>query len=330
MAEWLVEEGIAEHRAILAEGGHIAAARVDWLGFLRPGTVADGWLFSRPRGGKRGVARLADGSEVLVDGLAPDMTEGSTVRLRLTRGPIAERGRNKLALARPAPAGTPEGDGPTLAEALRATGLPVRLCRPDDGRLNDLGWAELAEEALSGAIAFAGGSLIISPTPAMTVIDIDGALPARALALAAVPAIAAAVRRLDIGGNIGVDFPTLGEKAERQAVDSTLALALAGWPGERTAMNGFGFVQLVARLERPSLATLYQRHPARVAANTLERMALADRGAGPLVLHASPALRPGLPHDFSTELRRRLGRDFTWAWDADIALQSPFVQSMAA
>lgn len=330
MAEWLVEEGIAEHRAILVEGGHITAARVDWLGFLRPGTVTDGWLFSRPRGGKRGVARLADGSEVLVDGLAPDMTEGSTVRLRLTRGPIAERGRNKLALARPAPAGTPEGDGPTLAETLRATGLPVRLCRPDDGRFDDLGWAELVEEAQSGAIAFAGGSLIVSPTPAMTVIDIDGAPPARALALAAVPAIAAAVRRLDLGGNIGIDFPSLGEKADRQAVDAALAAALAGWAGERTAMNGFGFVQLVARLERPSLAALYQRHPARVAANILERLAMADRGAGAMVLHAHPALRSGLPAGFSAELRRRTGRDFTWHWDDDIALQSPFVQTVAA
>ena len=330
MAEWLVEEGIAEHRAILVRGGHIAAARVDWLGFLRPGTITDGWLFSRPRGGKRGVARLADGSEVLVDGLLPDMTEGSTVRLRLTRGPIAERGRNKLALARPAPAGAAEGDGPTLAEALRATGLPVRLCRPDDGRFDELGWAELVEEALSGAIAFAGGSLIVSPTPAMTVIDIDGAMPARALALAAVPAIADAVRRLDLGGNIGIDFPTLAEKADRQAVDSALAAALSGWAGERTAMNGFGFVQLVARLERPSLAALYQRNPARVAANMLERMALSAKPGGTLGLHANPALRRGLAHDFSAELRRRAGRELTWAWDDNIALQSPFVQTVPA
>ena len=219
---------------------------------------------------------------------------------------------------------------PRTCRRLRATGLPVRLCRPDDGRFDDLGWAELVEEAQSGAIAFAGGSLIVSPTPAMTVIDIDGVPPARALALAAVPAIAAAVRRLDLGGNIGIDFPSLGEKADRQAVDAALTAALAGWAGERTAMNGFGFVQLVARLERPSLAALYQRHPARVAANALERLAMADRGTGAMVLHANPALRSGLPHSFSAELRRRTGRDFTWNWDADIALQSPFVQTVAA
>lgn len=330
MAEWLVEEGIAEHRAILVKSGHIAAARVDWLGFVRPGTVADGWLFSRPRGGRRGVARLINGSEVLVDGLTPDMTEGTTVRLLLTRTAIAEKGRNKLALARPASPGSPEGDGPTLAEALRATGSRVRQCHPQDGRFNDLGWAELVEEALSGSIAFAGGSLVISPTPAMTVIDIDGGLPPRALALAAVPAIADAIRRLDVGGNIGIDFPTLADKADRQSVDSALGAALAGWQGERTAMNGFGFIQLVARLERPSIVALYQRNPARVAANSLERMAIAASGAGPLVLHANPALRSGLSHDFSAELRRRTGRSFTWAWDPDLALQSPFVQTPAA
>ncbi|HMP56947.1 MAG TPA: ribonuclease E/G, partial [Novosphingobium sp.] len=322
-----VEEGMAEHRAILVERSHIVAARVDWLGFVRPGTVADAWLFSRPRGGRRGVARLVNGTEVLVDGLTPDMTEGTTVRLCLTRASIAERGRNKLALARPAPAGTPERDGPSLAEALRATGRAVRTCHPRDGRFDDLGWPELVEEALSGAIAFAGGSLVISPTPAMTVIDIDGSQPPQALALAAVPAIAQAIRRLDIGGNIGIDFPTLAARADRQRVDAALDSALAGWSGERTAMNGFGFVQLVARLERPSIIALCQRNPARAAANTLERMALAATGSGPLALHANPALRSGLSPGFTAALRQATGRDVTWAWNPDIALQSPFVQT---
>ena len=59
MPEWLVEEGIGEHRAILAENGAIVAARLDWPGALAAGQVEDAVLIARSAGAARGTLRFA-------------------------------------------------------------------------------------------------------------------------------------------------------------------------------------------------------------------------------------------------------------------------------
>lgn len=330
MAEWLVEEGIGEHRAILVEGGKIVAARVDWLARVRAGAVVEGQLVAKRAGSRRGTARLGDGTEVLVDQLPPEVTEGMRLRLRVVREAVAERGRNKLPLARQAATHERLSDAPSLRQQLAASGATVRLCRPADRQFEHAGWDELVEEALSGAVAFAGGSLMVSPTPAMTLIDIDGDLAPPALALAAVPAIAETLRRFDLGGSVGIDFPSLAEREARRAVDTALGKALAGWPHERTAMNGFGFVQLVARLERPSLVARYQLRPGFVAAQALARQAEALAAPGRLLLCANPAIIADLPPGFEAELARRTGRVLDWNLDPALALTAPYVQALGA
>ncbi len=327
MPEWLVEVGIGESRAILVEHGQIIAARVQWDEGLLPGLVAEAQMVALAAGGKRGTARFADGSEALVDQLPAGTSQGTRLMLRITRAAIAERGRGKLAQARPAPGETPR-PAPALIDTLGPD--PARTVSAIDTAFDAAGWPDLVEEALSGAVEFPGGSLTVSPTPAMTLIDIDGALPPRALALASVRVIVAALARFDLAGSIGIDFPTLSAKTDRQAVDIALADALAARNvrGERTAMNGFGFVQLVSRLERPSLIALYAARPVAAAARALLRRAERVAEPGALLLTAHPAVRRAVRAEWLDDLARRTGRELRWAEDAALAPAAAFAQAV--
>ncbi len=304
------------------DGGEIAEARVVWPGALAPGHVEDAVLVARTAGSPRGTLRFASGEEALVSGLPRDASEGSAVRAKVTRAAIGERGRLKLAQAKPSEL-SPR-TAPTLAEQLRAQGHDARIVRQFEG------WDELFAEAWEGEVAFAGGSLIISPTPAMTLIDIDGVLPPTSLALAAVPALASAIRRFDIAGSIGIDFPTLEAKADRRAVDEALAAALDEWPHERTAMNGFGFVQLVARLERPSLLQRIACDPAGAAARLLLRRAERVAEPGVLLLTAHPAVHAAVSPQLEADLARRTGRILRWQDNPALALDGGFAQAVAS
>lgn len=330
--EWLIEQGIGEERAILVEQGEIVAARVVWDEPWRAGAVVEARLGARIPGTRRAVVRLPDGSEALGEGFDPRLTEGQAVLVRVTRSAIAEKGRAKLPQVRPAAVEDGLRTAPSLLEELSDGPHPVRSVPVHGRSYAEAGWDDLVAEALTGEVAFAGGSLVISPTPAMTVIDIDGPPPLTALALAAVPAIAAVLRRFDIGGSVGIDFPSLAEKAQRRAVDEALAeaLAAAGWQGERTGMNGFGFVQLVSRLERPSLIARFARTPAAAAARRLLRMAERVAEPGKLLLTAHPAVRRAMRSEWEAELARRTGRNIQWHEDAGLAPAATFAQAIAA
>jgi len=100
LAEWLIEYGIGEYRAMLVEGERVLAAKLHWPGEIFAGRIVEAKLVSRAAGSSRGTAATQTGSQILLDRIPKEVTEGSMVEVAITRPPIAEIGRMKLAQGR--------------------------------------------------------------------------------------------------------------------------------------------------------------------------------------------------------------------------------------
>ena len=290
LPEQWIERGIGETRVVLVEGGAIVEAQILRDEVVPVGTVLDARLISV---GRLVVARAGEQEYLLPKG-APGVTEGATVTIEITREALTGAEPWKRPLAR-----VTDADG---APAPEIGGLTLAFPSPTDA-LELVGWSNLLDEARSGIIAFPGGELRVSLTPAMTLIDVDGHLPPELLALAGAAAAARTIRRHGIGGSIGIDLPTISGKAARQAVAEAVD-AILPQPFERTAMNGFGFLQIVRPRRHASLFELAADRPA-FEARALLRRAARETGATELVAH--PALVPIIKPEWLDQLAAQVG-----------------------
>ncbi len=295
MSIWLHEAGIGEARAALVDGGRILRARIEPDdATLRVGAVVEAVL---AEAGRQPRVTLPGGGEAMLNTLPPGLSIGRPLLVEIMRTALAEGRRTKLPRVAPAGPDAVPGPGPGLLERITATGIPVRRVHAHENDLLEAaGWSEVLEEASSGDIPFPGGVLRMSLTPAMTLFDVDGDGPADALACAAAIAVGEAVLRHGIGGSIGIDFPTLGGKAQRQAVAEALDAVLP-LPFERTAVNGFGFLQLIRPRRHASLPELIAAAPEDAAARAALRRLEREPPPG-------PATRP-LPADVAHWLNTR-------------------------
>ena len=304
LPDWLIEKGIGESRAVRIQGGEIVAARVLLDGIVPAGSVISARLL---RAGKPAIA-MADGQEfVLRDGAGP-ATEGQTIAIEVTREAIPGSEHWKRPLAKLS------AEQPRLA-AIDAEAL--QFPAPHD-RLEDAGWSDLLEEARSGIVAFAGGALRVSPTPAMTLIDVDGALPPLELAMAGARAAARAILRHGIGGSIGIDLPTVQGKEQRTAIGAAVDAILTN-PFERTAVNGFGFLQIVRPRRHASLFELAADRTA-FEARALLRQAARETGAVQLAVHPAVAAIIESHPEWLEALARQVGGGVSLRSDARITI----------
>lgn len=308
MPEWVAERGIGETRFALIECGVILAARIEPDDLLAAGTVVEARLVAVA---PRPVARMADGREILLKTRPQGLAEGAALSVQITRPALPGPEPWKRAIGRAA------ADAVVIGP-LAARDLPFPS--PAGDGLGEAGWDDLLGQATGGRVAFAGGELLVALTPAMTVIDVDGWLPPAELALAGAKAAGAAIRRLDLQGSIGIDFPTLPGKAERSAVAATIDLALSDERFERTAVNGFGFLQIVRPRRRPSLIELAHDAASFEARALLRRAALGGHGAARIAAHPRVAAVLERRPEWLAALARQRGGAITLRADPALAI----------
>ena len=321
MPDRLVERGIGETRAVLVEAEQIIEARIEIDGSVPAGAVLRARLSSVGTNGRNAVAVDSEGAEYLLPRGAGAIAEGASLTVEVTREAIPGNEPWKRPLARVTDKQPQEA--PPLAERLVGRLLPFPSA---DDHLRGFGWDDLIDEARTGVVRFPGGELRLSVTPAMTLIDVDGFLPPDELVVAGAGEAARAIRRLDVGGSIGIDLPTTGSKGVRQqaaaAIDAALPL-----PFERTAVNGFGFIQIVRPRTRPSVLELASDRPAFEARALLRRMAFARPGATRVVAHPAVVKILTDRDDWVTALSRQLGGPIELRADTALPMSGGYAES---
>ncbi|WP_439546923.1 ribonuclease [Sandarakinorhabdus sp.] len=293
----LIETAPGATRALVLAGDTVFEAHLRRSDVALPwGLIATTRLVRREAG--QAVVQAA-GEEALLAPVPADWHQGQSRLAKVVREARSDGARDKQArlVAHEGPAQA----APWLIDLFPDHEM-ISPFGPD--LLAEAGWDAVMEEAITGVVDFPGGRLLMAPTPGMLVIDVDGAGDPGRLAAAAAHAVAATIRRHGIGGPLVVDFPSLGGRAARAAVDALLAEHLPA-PFEKTAMNGFGLVQIIR--PRGRLSLLEEARRPGFAALELLRRAMRLTGAvtitGPAAVHDWLSARPAL----TAELARLTG-----------------------
>lgn len=276
MNSWLIDDAPGERVAALVEAGRVVELHIRRLGRLTAGETGEGRIGTRT--GKDGAFLISDSGETLLVPNGVTSPEGARVRFQVKRAAIAEPGGTKL----------------SVAELVGAEAVSSIMDLPE-GEAADL--SDHFDAALAGEIAIAGGTISFERTRAGLVFDVDAPGDGHAANLAAARKIAALLRLWQISGVVLIDFISSASKAARAEIGEAFDQAAISdtRPFERTAVNGFGLMQIVRARPGPSfLDHLLGEERATASAETqafwLLRAAERSTGFGERTITASPAV----------------------------------------
>lgn len=256
------DDAPGERRAAVVENGNIVEIHIQRDALWALGECGVGRIDRKTPSGAYVVAD--DGSTLLLRGKT-NALEGARVMFEVTREAISEPGRIK-----PPEIMLRDSAGHPLIgkEALW------------DARLASLGQSAINASITEGFdVAIAGqsqlGDVTISfqRTKAGLVFDIDGIGDPFAINMVAAREVARLLRLYQVGAMVLIDFVSMESKAQRTQIAEAFDAASVLDPRsfERTAINGYGMMQVVRARPRPSV--LDQLFGTRIAALSDETQA---------------------------------------------------------
>lgn len=281
LTEYWIDNAPGERRAALVENGKIVEIHLLRFGQFVVGETGSGRIVSNTPVGA--YLQSDDGRELLVRYQVP---EGTRVGFEVTRGAIAEPGLIKLAEAKileSIPASPVAADNLWLAQ--------------NGGEQTSHDISDAFDIAIAGVSQVGAASISFQRTKAGLVFDIDGTGDPLAINISAATEIARLLRLYRVGAMAIIDFIAVDSKSARQAVADAFDAAVVHdlRPFERTAVNGFGMMQVVR--PRPMPSVLDQLFGTRIASLSDEtqalwllREAVGSSGFGGRTITAQPAV----------------------------------------
>lgn len=274
-----------ERRAALIEDGQIVELHIQRDLYWVLGECGTGRIDRKTPSGAYIAAD--DGTELLVRSTV-GVPEGARVAFEVTREAIAEPGRLKPGEARlldrlPEPSPDKTSLWSDRVAALHCDSVSSQPL------------SDAFDCALAGASHIGDVTVSFQRTKAGLVFDIDGVGDPLAINLAAAKEVARLLRLYQVGGMVMIDFISVEAKGQRQAIAKAFdeGATLDPRPFERSAMNGYGLMQVVRARPRPSvLDHMFGTRIASLSDETqaylLLREAIQSLGFGKRVLATRP------------------------------------------
>ena len=241
------DDAPGERRAALVENGNIVEIHIQrdmqWV-------LGEGGHGRVDRKTPAGAYVIADdGGELLLRSKISD-TDGTLVAYEVVREAISEPGRIKLPEVKliDSASGTLQQKDGLWARRIALLGQKC-LTAPI---------AQGFDIAIAGQSQLGDVAISFQRTKAGLVFDVDGIGDAFVINSIAATEVARLLRLYQVGAMVMIDFVSMESKAQRTKIAEIFdaAAAFDGRPFERTAINGYGLMQVVRARPRPSVLDL--------------------------------------------------------------------------